>query len=78
MGNGLRKSWLDQHDFPAGDHAMSEPQETIARCKCGREITNLRSYVDTQTATRFLTARCEACGEIALMLADQNPPAVLP
>ncbi|VIO75819.1 hypothetical protein CI1B_61600 [Bradyrhizobium ivorense] len=55
---------------------MPQREETIARCKCGREIANLRSYVDTQTATRFLTARCEQCGEIVVVLADQDQRAV--
>ena len=56
---------------------MSQKEETIARCKCGHEITNLRSYLDTQTSTRFLTARCDACGEIAVILPDQNQRVVM-
>ncbi|MBR0869187.1 hypothetical protein JQ633_02365 [Bradyrhizobium tropiciagri] len=51
---------------------MFKAERSIIRCRCGQELTNLRSFPDNQTGTRFLTERCEACGEIVVVLADQN------
>lgn len=51
---------------------MFKTQQAIVRCRCGHELTHLRSFPDNQTGTRFLTERCEACGEIAVVLADQK------
>ena len=55
-----------------GDHAMLKTEEAIRRCKCGRELTNLRSFPDAQTGTRFLTQRCEACGEVSIILFEEK------
>ncbi|MBR0801335.1 hypothetical protein JQ615_38910 [Bradyrhizobium jicamae] len=55
---------------------MFQTEDAIARCECGHEITNFRPYADTRTGTRFLTARCEKCGEIAVLLADQKQQAI--
>ncbi|TWC00447.1 hypothetical protein FBZ93_105244 [Bradyrhizobium macuxiense] len=51
---------------------MFKAEQTTVRCKCGQELTNLRLLVDSQTGTRFLTERCEACGEIAIILANAS------
>ncbi len=32
---------------------MSTAQQTIVRCRCGYELTNLRSFPDNQTGTAF-------------------------
>jgi len=58
--------------FTVGDHAVFKAEEAIIRCKCGQELTNLQTLADNQTATRFLTERCEECGEIASMLAEEK------
>ncbi|MFB9268360.1 hypothetical protein ACFFWD_35465 [Bradyrhizobium erythrophlei] len=52
---------------------MFKTEEPIVRCKCGRELTNPRTFLDTKTGRRFLTERCEACREIVVMLADEGP-----
>jgi hypothetical protein len=46
---------------------------TIIRCRCGQELTTLQSFSDTQTGTRFMSKRCESCGEITVIRRDEAP-----
>lgn len=42
---------------------MLQNDESV-RCKCGRQMNNLRLFCDSQTQTEFLTERCRDCGVI--------------
>jgi ribosomal protein S27E len=57
---------------PGREHVMFTDQETIVRCKCGRELSDLRCVSDAKTGTRFLTERCEACGELTIIRPKQD------
>jgi hypothetical protein len=44
--------------------------ESTIRCRCGRELSALREITDSGGGKKFLTQRCEGCGQINLIRND--------
>ena len=49
--------------------AIITKQSTI-RCRCGRKLSNLKEINDDDGEQKFLTQRCEKCGELNVVRSD--------